>query len=104
MLNLSVYLRGLLPAEVAGETVRSAEPGAVVEMSSADLPAACPGAAMPLWTWHPRVFLDVVHQSEAMCPYCGTRYRLHRDVRLHDHEFGARCLHQHLDFPSRQPM
>jgi uncharacterized Zn-finger protein len=22
------------------------------------------------------VFLDVVDTSEAMCPYCGTRYRL----------------------------
>jgi uncharacterized Zn-finger protein len=33
---------------------------------------------MPLWSWHPRVYLDVVHESEAMCPYCGTRYRLKR--------------------------
>ena len=25
---------------------------------------------------HPRVFLDVDATGEAMCPYCGTRYRL----------------------------
>jgi hypothetical protein len=30
-----------------------------------------------------------------MCPYCGTRYRLRPGVHLHEHEFGARCLHQH---------
>jgi uncharacterized Zn-finger protein len=31
---------------------------------------------MPLWSSHPRVFLDVGVTGEAMCPYCGTRYRL----------------------------
>jgi uncharacterized Zn-finger protein len=31
---------------------------------------------MPLWSSHPRVFLDVAAEGEAMCPYCGTRYRL----------------------------
>ena len=25
---------------------------------------------------HPRVFLDIAETGEAMCPYCGTRYRL----------------------------
>lgn len=39
---------------------------------------------MPLWSWHPRVFLDVVHESEAMCPYCGTRYRLKAGTRACD--------------------
>ena len=36
----------------------------------------CPNPAMPLWSSHPRVFLDVDATGEAMCPYCGTRYRL----------------------------
>jgi uncharacterized Zn-finger protein len=31
---------------------------------------------MPVWNHHPRVFLDVATTGEAMCPYCGTRYRL----------------------------
>jgi uncharacterized Zn-finger protein len=31
---------------------------------------------MPLWSSHPRVFLDLAAGGEAMCPYCGTRYRL----------------------------
>jgi uncharacterized Zn-finger protein len=48
----------------------------VVELSAKDLPAFCPNPDMPVWNHHPRVFLDVAHSGEAMCPYCGTRYRL----------------------------
>ena len=29
----------------------------------------------PLWARHPRVFLDVLKTGEALCPYCGTKYR-----------------------------
>jgi uncharacterized Zn-finger protein len=47
----------------------------VVDVLAEDLPLYCPNPAMPLWSSHPRVFLDVVDQREAMCPYCGTRYR-----------------------------
>jgi uncharacterized Zn-finger protein len=31
---------------------------------------------MPLWSSHPRVFLDIADEGESLCPYCGTRYRL----------------------------
>ena len=48
----------------------------VVEVTAKDLPLHCPNPAMPLWSSHPRVFLDVAAAGEAMCPYCGTRYRL----------------------------
>ena len=48
----------------------------VVEVTERDLPVHCPNPAMPLWSSHPRVFLDVAAEGEAMCPYCGTRYRL----------------------------
>ncbi len=41
-----------------------------------DLPVFCPNPAMTLWSAHPRVFLDVAETGEAMCPYCGTTYRL----------------------------
>lgn len=47
-----------------------------VAVTAADLPLHCPNPAMPLWSSHPRVFLDVAATGEAMCPYCGTRYRL----------------------------
>lgn len=38
----------------------------------------CPSrkADMPLWSNHPRVFLDVAHTGQARCPYCGTVYAL----------------------------
>ncbi len=66
----------------------------MVELSASELPAYCPNPSMPLWASHPRVFLDVVNEGEAMCPYCGTRYRLKRGVRVRAHEFDTRELHQ----------
>lgn len=76
----------------------------VVELSAGDLPAYCPNPSMPLWASHPRVFLDVVNESEAMCPYCGTRYRLKRNVHVRDHEFDTRNLHQHRKQHAAQPV
>jgi uncharacterized Zn-finger protein len=48
----------------------------VVIVSPRDLPVYCPNPRMPLWSSHPRVYLDVADTGEAMCPYCSTRYRL----------------------------
>lgn len=47
-----------------------------VELGAKDLPAYCPNAAMPIWSSHPRVYLDFAPNGEAKCPYCGTVYRL----------------------------
>lgn len=47
-----------------------------VDVTAADLPLYCPNPAMPLWSSHPRVFLEVADTGEAMCPYCGTRYHM----------------------------
>ncbi len=49
---------------------------APVVVEPADLPAFCPNPAMPLWSSHTRVFLEIEDTGEAMCPYCGTRYVL----------------------------
>ncbi|MGV8892619.1 MAG: zinc-finger domain-containing protein [Burkholderiaceae bacterium] len=49
---------------------------AIVELDGKDLPAHCPNPAMPLWSSHPRVFLDLSHGVSATCPYCGTVYQL----------------------------
>jgi uncharacterized Zn-finger protein len=53
--------------------------GAVV-VGAADLQGEravfCPNPKMPLWSNHPRVFIDVGTTGEGQCPYCGTRYRL----------------------------
>lgn len=48
----------------------------VVELAAKELPAFCPNPSMPVWNHHPRVFLDVATTGSAMCPYCGTVYRL----------------------------
>jgi uncharacterized Zn-finger protein len=48
----------------------------VVRVRPKDLPVFCPNPTMPLWSSHPRVFLDVADSGEARCPYCGTVYVL----------------------------
>jgi uncharacterized Zn-finger protein len=56
----------------------------VVELKASDLPTFCPNPAMPVWSAHPRVFLEVSH-GETACPYCGTRYRLADGEVVHGH-------------------
>ena len=79
------------PASAAATTAASARPPrAVVELLAADLQgpgvAPCPNPKMPLWSHHPRVFLDVAHAAEgAACPYCGTVYRLKAGEKVHGH-------------------
>jgi uncharacterized Zn-finger protein len=62
---------------------------AVVELTAADLhgPGAvfCPNPKMPLWSSHPRVFIDVGTTGEGACPYCGTVYRLAPGVKAGGH-------------------
>ncbi|HVE48377.1 MAG TPA: zinc-finger domain-containing protein [Casimicrobiaceae bacterium] len=57
-----------------------------VPVKAENLPVFCPNPAMPLWSSHPRVYLDIDEQGEARCPYCSTLYRL---------EGGARPPHPH---------
>ena len=53
---------------------------ATVEVQAADLQGPgvvfCPNPKMPLWSNHPRVFIDVATTGTGQCPYCGTTYRL----------------------------
>ena len=46
------------------------------EISEDDLPLHCPTKDMSLWNTHPRVYLPIEKHGEALCPYCGTAYRL----------------------------
>jgi uncharacterized Zn-finger protein len=41
-----------------------------VEVTAHDLPLHCPQPNAPLWSRHPRVFLDVLKTGETVCPYC----------------------------------
>ena len=45
-----------------------------VEITAHDLPLHCPQPNAPLWSQHPRVFLDVLKTGEVTCPYCSTKY------------------------------
>jgi uncharacterized Zn-finger protein len=47
-----------------------------IEVTVKDLPLHCPTNEVALWCSHPRVFLDIAETGHAMCPYCGTRYKL----------------------------
>ncbi len=55
---------------MAGSTEKSRE----VEVRESDLPLHCPMPDTPVWSMHPRVFLDVAEAGEMLCPYCGTKY------------------------------
>ena len=57
----------------------------VVEIDLNDLPVHCPNPAMPLWSSHPKVFLDLSHNGHATCSYCGTEYQLKPGVVLKSH-------------------
>ena len=58
----------------------SIAPKAVVELAASDLQGHgatyCPNPKMPLWSHHPKVFIEVRAGAEGRCPYCGTVYRL----------------------------
>lgn len=60
------------------------EPSAVT-VRPEDLPVYCPNPAMPLWSSHPRVFLDIDKIGEVRCPYCSTLYRLEGTPRAGGH-------------------
>ena len=56
-----------------------------VELDGKDLPAFCPNPSMPVWSSHPRVFLDMGDYGEGKCPYCGTVYRLKPGTAIKGH-------------------
>ena len=65
------------------------EPKAIVEVTAKDVQGPgvvfCPNPKMPLWSNHPKVFIDVASTGEGKCSYCGTVYRLKAGEKLHAH-------------------
>ncbi|MDY0309520.1 MAG: zinc-finger domain-containing protein [Castellaniella sp.] len=57
----------------------------IVEVGAEDLPVYCPGPKAPLWCQHPRIYIEVVKSQVARCQYCGTRYALREDAKVHGH-------------------
>lgn len=53
---------------------------ATVEVTAAELQGPgvvfCPNPKMALWSNHPKVFIDLTHDGQGRCPYCGTAYKL----------------------------
>ncbi len=62
------------------------DPKTDVELLVAELAGSgvvfCPNPRMPLWSGHPRVFIDVATTGVGRCPYCGTTYRLKAGEKL----------------------
>jgi uncharacterized Zn-finger protein len=60
-----------------------------VELSASELQGPgvifCPNPRMPLWSNHPRVFIDVASAGIGKCPYCGTEYRLKAGEKVEPH-------------------
>ncbi len=48
----------------------------VIEVTESDLPLHCPMPQQTDWNAHPRVYLPIEARGDALCPYCGTLYRL----------------------------
>jgi uncharacterized Zn-finger protein len=46
------------------------------EITEKELPLSCPPRDDRVWDAHPRVYLAIEEQGEAVCPYCGTKYIL----------------------------
>lgn len=66
------------------------EAKSTVEVVAADLQGPgvvfCPNPKMPLWSNHPRVYIDLTHGGEGQCAYCGTAYKLKAGEHLpHGH-------------------
>ena len=59
--------------------------GETVYVEAKDLPVYCPGPNAPLWSMHPRVYIEVVQTGGAICPYCGTAYQLKEGEKVHGH-------------------
>lgn len=59
----------------------------VIEVGAAELQGPgvvfCPNPKMPVWSHHPKVFIDVATEGEGRCPYCGTVYKLKDGEHVH---------------------
>jgi uncharacterized Zn-finger protein len=79
-----------MPKDHMANPSSAGTPKAVVELAAADLvghsgATFCPNPRMPLWSNHPKVFIDVGHTGEGRCAYCGTVYRLKAGEKLSGH-------------------
>lgn len=51
-----------------------------ITVTEADLPVYCPGPKAPLWSMHPRVYIEIEKEGVAICPYCSATYELKKSA------------------------
>jgi len=57
----------------------------IIMVQASELPLFCPGPRAPLWSMHPRVYIDLSKTGSAICPYCGAHYQLQASANAHGH-------------------
>lgn len=57
----------------------------IIPISDTHLPLFCPGPQAPLWSMHPRVYIEIAKDGNAICPYCSAHYQLIPDDAAADH-------------------
>lgn len=57
----------------------------IILVGADDLPVYCPGPKAPLWSQHPRIYIEVVKNGVATCQYCGAAYALRDGEEPHGH-------------------
>ena len=45
-------------------------------VTEADLPLSCPLPKQEIWNLHPKVYIHLDEDGEAVCPYCGNEFCL----------------------------
>jgi len=63
----------------------SAKTQDIIYVGAEDLPVYCPGPKAPLWSMHPRIYIEVVKNQVARCQYCGAQYALREGEKAHHH-------------------
>lgn len=57
----------------------------IIYVGADDLPIYCPGPKSPLWSMHPRIYIEVAKSGVAKCQYCGAAYMLRDGEKIHGH-------------------
>jgi uncharacterized Zn-finger protein len=58
----------------------------IIYVEAKDLPVYCPGPKAPLWSMHPRVYIEIADTGTAVCPYCSATYKLKEGEKIHAHQ------------------
>lgn len=56
----------------------------IIYLEARDIPLYCPGPKAPLWSMHPRIYIEVVKNKVAKCQYCSARYALREGEKIPD--------------------